>query len=1413
MTTMTMRILQTSRRHGERATFLGWRFGAYSLLSLLLLAGPAQARHDASLGAESQPRLSGAPELSGKVNYLLDPAAVFEPNVGQVDDRVKFLSRASGYVLYLTETEVILDLASSSTMPAWSQSRRGSNEARSVEQVGAVVRMKFVGSNERAAIVGANELPGKVNYFSGDDPTRWRSNIPTYSGVRYRDVYPGVDVVYYGRPGRLEYDLVVRPGADPRTIVFGIEGPDTLSVDGRGDLILRMAGGEVRLEKPVIYQEVDGARKPVAGHYVLRGAHRVGFDVAGYDATRPLIIDPVLSYSSYLGGSGADSAHGIAADPGTAGIVYVVGETTSTNFPTTVGSFQPTLGKGTDCFVAKFDTTKSGQASRLYATYLGGSGVDQCYGIAVDRSPDANVPHNVYITGRTTSTNFPLATKLNGNNRGGSDAIVVKLNDTGSALLYSAYVGGSADELGLAIAVDDEGQAYVTGRTTSTNFPVIGGFQATLGDASGDAFVTKINANGTAFVYSTYLGGNGTDQGQGIAVHGGIAYVTGDTSSTAGFPTTNGFQLTSGGNGDAFVAKVDTTKTGAASLLYSTYLGGSGADHGRGIATDNGGATAYVTGQTASSDLFSILAPPLFFDNQLAGPSDAFVAKIDTNTNGQASVGFLTYLGGSSDDFGNAIAVDGIGHVYVTGQTFGGFPGFPVTDTAFQATYGGGGDAFVARLNPSASGTAALIFASYLGGNKADEGTGIALDSAGSGYVTGTTASATSPPASNQPFPLTLANAYQTVYGGGTTDAFVTRIDEIATTADLSITKAGPPSVDALNQFTYTLSVSNAGPNAASSVKVTDSLPSGATLPSASGSGWTCSAAATVTCTRATLAVGTAPDITITVTAPADATVLSNSASVSAATTDSNTSNNTSATVQTTVVGRADLSITKSGPASVDASSQLIYKLSVSNAGPSTATSVTVSDSLPAGVTGVSASGTGWTCDATVTCTRTSLAVGAAPDITITVTAPAAGGQISNTATVSSSTADPASANNTSNTVQTSVVARPILTVPDPVTVDEGQLVNFSVSATNPNGGTLTFSANNLPFGATFDPGTQTFNWTPNAAQGGPKPYTVSFTVTDGQFSNTKSVSITVNDTLVDTDGDGIPDNLDNCPNDYNPDQLKSSPTDPFGIVCSRSPQTVTANSKLSAPNNTTDQPNVTITVTFSGGTNGTYVVPVGLFNSICRVIDNATGLPLEQGGVPEGPPINLSVGGDVLFVPAGSSQTTSTTFDLRLFYPNLVAGNYTVTCDYVNFAHIPQPEGDDPTIWKGLQNAGSLPFRFPLYAFGGFLSPLPGSNFSQTNTVPVKFTLKDSSGAFVSTCKCILKAQQLDANGNLIPGTQKDAIPTNGKGNQFRYDRTNNQYIFNVSPQTWASQLGPWQLQVYLDDGTIQTVNIVVTP
>jgi uncharacterized repeat protein (TIGR01451 family) len=1301
---------------------------------------------------------------------------IFELNAGQTSSEVKFLSRGAGYTLFLTPAEVVLGFVTSPS-----------------QKKAAVLRMQLPGANLQPRIAGVEELPGKVNYFIGDDPARWRTNVPTYAKVRYESIYPGVDLIYYGNQRQFEYDFVVAPGADPRVITLAFEGPENLALDPQGDLVFQIGDGELRLQKPLVYQEVAGSRKIVAANYILKSQNRVGVEVAAYDRTRPLVIDPVLVYSTYLGGSGADIARAIAADPTTPGVVYVAGETTSTNFPTTAG-VQPTFGKGTDCFVASFNTNLSGPASRIFSTYLGGSGADQCYGIAVDKGP---LPQNVYVVGRTTSTNFPFATKLNGNNRGGSDAIVVKLKADGSALLYSVYLGGSADEWGLGIAVDGLGQAYVTGRTTSTNFPVVGGFQSTLGDATGDAFITKINAAGNAFLYSSYLGGNGTDQGNGIAVDpSGIAYVTGTTASST-FPTKNGFQLTGGGSGDAFVARVNTTTSGSASLLYSTYLGGGGADSGFGIATD--GVSAYVTGQTASD--LSFLSPPRSFGTPPSGSVNvnAFAARIDiTNPGGQATVAFLAYLGAGS---GNAIAVDTIGDAYVTGQT-GGFPQgseFP-TSNAFQKTYGGNGDAFVARLNTDVTGPPALVYGSYLGGTGADQGLGIALDAAGDGYVTGST--------SSTDFKTTLGGFQpgpsQTV-SGGTPDAFVVRISDLAKTADLSIAKTGPSLVGAGAQFTYTLSVKNAGPNAASNVTVSDTLPTGVTLVSAIGNGWTnCSGTTTVTCTLASLAAPpagsptpvTAADLTITVTAPAEGgQTLSNKASVSSDTPLLHPENSSSNEVQTTVTPRADLSITKTVSApGVNAGAQFTYTLSVKNAGPSTASAVTVRDTLPGGVTLVGASGTGWICTGatTVTCTRpgsggspASLPVGSAPDIVLSVTASSAGGTIFNQASVSSETSDPNPSNN-SATAQTVVNER----------VNEGAPLTFQVSATDANGNPLTYSASNLPQGATFDPLTRTFTWTPNSAQGGPNPYLVYFTGSNGQSGTTTAVAITVVDTIGDRDGDGVPDGSDNCPDVYNPDQVD---------VCHNSPEIVNATSALSQTTSTGGALNLTFTASFNGGTNGTYFVPVNPFNTICRVTDDA-GQPVRVGGVAEGPPITLSLSA-LLFVPPGATLDSKTTFDLKPFYPNLVRG--TVACDYVNFAHIPKPEPDDPTIWKGIASAPPQTVIVGLYTFSGFASPADHQPFNLGRTVPVKFSLRNSAGAFVSTAVAQLFVQKLDSQGNKV-GDLIPATSTNSPDNKFRYDFTNNQYVYNMSTDTLT--VGQWQLVLKLDNGTTETIVIVIT-
>jgi hypothetical protein len=670
----------------------------------------------------------------------------FEANQGQTDQRVKFLSRGAGHTLFLTSTEAVVVLTKSEPREARDALKPARKAERRANVTRTVLRTTLVGANPESRVDGQDELVGKANYFIGNDPAKWRAGVPTYATVRYTNVYPGIDLVYYGNQRQLEYDFVVRPGADPTPILLAFQGADKLEVDAQGDLVLHTATGTIRQRKPFIYQEVDGARREISGGYMLKGAGRVGFRVAAYDSSWPLIIDPALFYSTYLGGSSFDSGFGIAVDA--SGNGYVTGQTNSTNFPTTMGTFQTTLDGSLDAFVAKLDPTGS---ALVYSTYLGGSSFDSGSGIAVDASG------NVYVLGATDSTNFPTTMGAFQTTLDGSfDAFVTKLDPTGSALVYSTYLGGSDSECCAgSIAIDALGNAYVTGSTDSSDFPTtLAAFQTTLG-GSPDAFVTKLDPTGAALVYSTYLGGSVREQSFGIALDAsGNAYVTGETDSS-NFPITTGaFQTTSGGSGDTFVTKLNPT---GAALVYSTYLGGNDFEQGGGIAVDTPG-NAYVTGATQSADFPTTAGA---FQTTNPGTLVAFVTKLDPT--GTALV-YSTYLGGIgfSESFG--IATDAAGNAYVTG---GAGADFPTTAGAFQTTFGGGVDAFVTKLNPTG---AALVYSTYLGGNGEEEGVRIALDALPSpnAYVTGFTYSANLP---------TTAGAFQTTFGDGS-DAFVAQITE-----------------------------------------------------------------------------------------------------------------------------------------------------------------------------------------------------------------------------------------------------------------------------------------------------------------------------------------------------------------------------------------------------------------------------------------------------------------------------------------------------------------------------------------------------------------------------------------------------------------------------------------------------------
>jgi Bacterial Ig-like domain (group 3)/Beta-propeller repeat len=718
----------------------------------------------------------------------------FEANHGEADARVKFLSRTGGYTLFLTGDEAVLVLRGKERNTPQTKIASTAHtlpSSMAASKAGGALRMKLRNANPAAKVTGADELPGTSNYFIGNDPAKWRTNVRTYAKVKYEGIYPGIDLVYYGKQRQLEYDFVVAPGADPRRIRFEVRGAKRIRREGNGELMFKVGEEEIRWHKPVVYQEKDGRRQEVAGHYALTGTNRVGFEVAKYDASRPLYIDPLI-YSTYLGGSGPDDGWGIAAD--SAGNAYISGSTESIDFPT-VNPLQPTLSGHGDAFVAKINPAGS---ALVYSTYLGGSLWNGAEGIAVDGAG------NAYVTGQTTSTDFPTTpgafqTVCNGGSNCDSDgdAFVAKLNPEGSALVYSTYLGGSNFDVGEGIAVDSAGNAYVSGVTDSADFPTTpGAFQTVCNGGSdcfpnGDAFVTKLNCTGTALVYSSFLGGSWEDLGVGIALDSADnAYVTGGTGSTD-FPTVNPLQGTNGGGYfDAFVAKINAA---GSALVYSTYLGGSLDDYGTGIAVDGAG-NAYITGETTSAN-FPTMNPLQPANGGGTGGDDAFVAKI--NAAGSALV-YSTYLGGAGAEQGNGIAVDSAGNAYVAGISFS--TNFPIVN-ALQKRKKGETDVFLSKLNATGSG---FFYSTYLGGGGRfanTSGASVAVDNAGNVYIAGSTSS-TQFPTMN---PLQPSNA-----GGG--DAFVAKIDVAAATTTALSSSPNPSIYGQLVTFTAVVNSSAGAP-------------------------------------------------------------------------------------------------------------------------------------------------------------------------------------------------------------------------------------------------------------------------------------------------------------------------------------------------------------------------------------------------------------------------------------------------------------------------------------------------------------------------------------------------------------------------------------------------------------------------
>lgn len=601
--------------------------------------------------------------------------------------------------------------------------------------------LQFTGARPNVGPQAVGPQAGIANYFIGSQPEQWRTAVPLFKKIKYAGLYPGIDLIYYGNQNRLEYDLVLAPGASWRSIRLAFRGAKAIETGSDGDLRVLTGFGWITHGRPTVYQRGGGGRREVSGKYVVRGGNEVGFEIGAYDRNRALIIDPTLAYASYLGGSGDDYGHAVAVD--SSGCAYVVGETGSADFPR-LGPEQASMAGDSDVFVTKWNAAGTGI---VYSTYIGGSNRDAAFGVAVDAAG------NAYVTGFTYSGDFPITSgALRTSFVGESKAFIVKLNPSGNGLAYSTFLGGSGDDYGTGIAVDSSGEAHIAGYTASVDFPTTtGAFQHFYGGGSYDGFLAKLNAAGSALVYATYLGGSANDTAAGVAVDpSGNIYVTGQTQS-ANFPTVNPLQATND-ESDAFVVKMNS----AGQVLYATYLGGTGLTNGNGIAADAAG-NAYVTGFTNAPD-FPVTANAYQAANNSA--YDGFVAVL--NAYG-SSVVSATYLGGSGSDVSYGIALDGSGNVYIAGSTNS--SDFPV-QAAIQPAYNGGGDAFVAGFNNQLT---SLLYATYFGGSGSDVAAGIAADLQGNAYITGWTSSGES----SSGLPIT-PGAFQPIGMGGL-DALVAK--------------------------------------------------------------------------------------------------------------------------------------------------------------------------------------------------------------------------------------------------------------------------------------------------------------------------------------------------------------------------------------------------------------------------------------------------------------------------------------------------------------------------------------------------------------------------------------------------------------------------------------------------------------
>jgi hypothetical protein len=671
----------------------------------------------------------------------------FIENKGQWHSDVLFLTRMGGLDVWITKYGVNYTFYQIEKNPNPKQAEhlpsKFENDWEDATLLGHRVLLKLKNNNAHPSPQGRIKQQGYYNYLIGNDPSKHASNVGLYKEAVVKNVYNGIDLRYYFENGYLRYDFVVHPGADPSQIKFELDG-EFKEYLKNNTLCYTTRFGEVQMQDLYVYQQSDKKQVP-AKFTQENGVWQ--FQLSNYDKTQPLIIDPLI-YSTYIGGSSEDESKDIAIDA--TGNAYITGNTQSPNYNITQGSFQTTYVGNRDVFVTKLNGMGT---ALIYSTYIGGSADDFGNGIAVDSS------ENAYITGGTWSSDYNLTSGAfqTTNNGGVWDAFVTKLNSTGTSLIYSTYIGGSNNDAGMSIAIDGTGNAYITGRTKSTDYDTTAGaFQTTYGGGmqEGDVFITKLNSSGTNLIYSTYIGGNNDESAFSIAIDdAGNAYITGSTWSNDYDITSGAFKTLYEGAKDVFVSKLDSTGN---ELIYSTYIGGFDFDYGVDIAIDGFG-NAYITGGTVSTNYD--ITPGAFQTFHGGGYYDVFVTKLNSTGTGLI---YSTYIGGNHNDFGYAISIDISGNAYITGYT-NSF-NYDITPGTIQSNNEGGTDIFVSKLNNTGNG---LIYSTYMGGNNDDMGRAIAIDGSGNAYITGHTLSTD--------FDIT-PGAFQTTKAGNT-DLFVTKLD------------------------------------------------------------------------------------------------------------------------------------------------------------------------------------------------------------------------------------------------------------------------------------------------------------------------------------------------------------------------------------------------------------------------------------------------------------------------------------------------------------------------------------------------------------------------------------------------------------------------------------------------------------